>query len=140
MQQDHQFFIDVLQVFGWVWRWASWWEETGGNWEPFVAEGENKKEMTDGELKRVRSASESRYLDARRCRLEEIGAALRNRAYDAEGDDGHQSLERALTALLSVPSLVGPLSVDKIKFLTTWLSLAYWSKSTKLGLGIDSSR
>ena len=72
--------------------------------------------------------------------LEEIGAALQNRAYDAEGDDGHRSLERALTALLSVPSLVGPLSVDKIKFLTTWLSLAYWSKSTKLGFGIDSSR
>ncbi|KAL3796546.1 hypothetical protein HJC23_009677 [Cyclotella cryptica] len=131
------FSIDIMRTLGWAWRWADWWVCNGDNWQPCVGEDEKEEEMTDEELKRVWSTADSRYLDARRCRLCALGAALRNREYDKESGDDQQPLERALAALLRTPSLVGPLDTSEIDFFTTWLALAYRSKSVKLGFGDD---
>ena len=109
----------------------------GDNWEPLLEEGQVEAEMTDEELKKVPSTPESRCEDARRCRLAAFGAALRNRDYDkVEGGD-QQPLERALRAVLSTPSLVGPLKKKEMEFYVQWLSLAYRSKSPLLGFGDD---
>merc|ERR1712238_464341 len=65
------------------------------------------------------------------------GAALRNRDYDKEEGDDQEPLERALTAIISVPCLAGPLKKQEIDFFITWLALAYRSKSPVLGYGDD---
>lgn len=109
----------------------------GDNWEPLLEEDQVEEEMTDEELKIVRSTPESRCEDARTCRLAAFGAALRNRDYDkVEGGD-QEPLERALRAVLSVPSLVGPLRKKELEFFVQWLGLAYRSKSPLLGFGDD---
>ena len=131
--------VNILRSMGWAWRWAEWWVEDGDNWEPLLEEGEVEAEMTDAELKIVHSTPESRCEDARRCRLAAFGAALRNRDYDKEEGDGQEPLERALTAVLSTPSLVGPLKKKEIEFYVTWLALAYRSKSHVLGFGDDKA-
>ena len=127
--------VNVLRVIGWAWRWADWWVAEGDNWEPLLEDWQNEEDMTPEELKIVESTPESRCKDARKCRLAAFGAALRNREYDKE-DDG-QPLERALRAILCVPSLVGPLKKKEIDFFVQWLSLAYQSKSPLLGFGDD---
>jgi hypothetical protein len=93
--------------------------------------------MTDDELKIVYSTDQSRCSDARQCRLAAFGAALRNRDYDKEDGDDQLPLERALTAVLSAKSLVGPLKRNEIEVFVTWLALAYRSKSPALGFGDD---
>jgi hypothetical protein len=113
---------------------TDWWVAEGDNWEPYLKEGEVEAEMTDIELKRVRSTPASRAQDARRCRLEDVGAALCNRSYDRVEKE---ALELALTTVLCTPSLVGPLNQEEIEFFTTWFLLAYQSKSRKLGFGRD---
>lgn len=129
--------VNVLRVLGWAWRWADYWVADADNWEPLIEDDENEEDMTDEQLKKVPSTPESRCEDARKCRLAALGAALRNRDYDkVEGGD-EQPLERALKAVLSVPSLVGPLKKKEIEFFTLWLSLAYRSKSPLLGFGDD---
>jgi hypothetical protein len=95
--------------------------------------GEVEAEMTDIELKRVRSTPASKQ-DARRCRLKDVGAALRNRSDDRVEKE---ALELVLTTVLCTPSLVGSLNQEEIEFLTTWFLLAYQSKSRKLGFGRD---
>jgi len=129
--------IDIMRTLGWAWRWAEWWVEMGDNWEPFIKEGELEEEMAEQELKIVRSDPGSRCKDARRCRLAAFGAALRNRDYDKDDRDDQEPLERALTAILRTPSLVGPLAKKEIEFFVTWLALAYRSKSPVLGFGND---
>ncbi len=127
--------VDVLRTLGWAWRWAEWWVESGDNWEPLIRDDQNEAEMTDKELKKVESTSKSRCIDARRCRLAALGAALRNRDYDKiEGDD-QEPLQRALMAVMSTPSLVGPLKQKEKEFYVTWLSLAYRSATPRLGFG-----
>ena len=127
--------VIVLRTLGWAWRWAEWWVDSGDNWEPLIRDDQNEEEMTDKELKRVESTPESRCNDARRCRLAALGAALRNRDYDKiEGDD-QEPFERALMAVMSTPSLVGPLKQKEKEFYVTWLSLAYRSATPKLGFG-----
>jgi hypothetical protein len=129
--------VGVLRVLGWAWRWADWWVAEGDNWEPLLEDGQNEADMTQEELKIIPSTPESRCKDARACRLAAFGAALRNRDYDkVEGGDD-QPLERALKAVLSVPSLVGPLKKKEIDFFALWLILAYRSKSPLLGFGDD---
>lgn len=129
--------VNILRVLGWAWRWADWWVADGDTWEPLLEDDQVEEEMTQEELKIVPSTPESRCEDARKCRLAAFGAALRNRDYDkVEGGD-EQPLERALRAILSVPSLVGPLKKKEIEFHTLWLSLAYRSKSPLLGFGDD---
>lgn len=107
----------------------------GDNWEPLLEEGQVEENMTDEELKKVPSTPESRCEDARRCRLAAFGAALRNRDYDKVEAGDQQPLERALRAVLSTPSLVGPLRKKEIEFYIQWLSVAYRSKSPLLGFG-----
>lgn len=126
--------IDTLRTLGWAWRWADWWIAEGDNWQPFLEDDQDEADMSDEDVGRVPSSPESRALDVRRCRLKDFGAALRNRAYDGVESE---TLERALTIVLSTKSLVGPLEKDEIEFLTTWLSLAYKSESHKLGFGVD---
>jgi len=124
--------VTVLRTLGWAWRWAEWWVKWGDNWEPLIEDHQNEADMTDEELKKVPSTPESRCADARRCRLAAFGAALRNRDYDKESGDDKAPLERALKAVLSTPSLVGPLKSKEIDFYVTWLALAYHSKSSQL--------
>ena len=127
--------VNIMRTLGWAWRWAEWWVESGDNWEPLLEPGQREEDMTEEELKVVHSTPESRCKDARQCRLAAFGAALRNRDYDkVEGDD-QEPLERALTAILSIKSLVGPLKKAEIQFFATWLALAYRSKSPVLGFG-----
>lgn len=129
--------IVVMGILGWAWRWAEHWVEHGSNWEPLLEPGEMEEMMTKKQLKIVDSTPESRADDARKCRLEAFGAALRNRAYDTEAGFDHNSLKQALTAVLSTKSLVGPLRDVEIEFFTDWLSRAYRSKSKVMGLGED---
>ena len=124
------FAIDILRTLGWAWRWAEWWVEDGDNWEPFLPEGEEEEE----DCMTLDSTESSRRNDARRIRLEDLGAALRNRMYDLRNFNG---LEKALKRLLKTPSLVGPLDEDEVAFFTTWLCLAYKSNCRKLGFGRD---
>ena len=120
------FAIDILRTLGWAWRWAEWWIEERDSWQP--------QEEQDGDVGRITSSQQSRALDVRRCRLQDVGAALRNREYD-NVENG--TLEKALTAVLSTKSIVGPLEKDEIEFFTMWLSLAYRSRARKLGFGVD---
>lgn len=140
--------ILCMRILGWAWRWAEWWVEYGSNWEPLLEPGQNEKKMTKEELKIVDSTPESRREDARRCRLAPLGAALRNRSYDVHPDEesvglefnggfDHNSLGRALRAILHTPSLVGPLKEFEIEFFAEWLGRAYRSKSRLLGFGDD---
>ena len=131
--------VAILRTLGWAWRWAEWWVASGDNWEPLLEEGQVEEDMTEEELKIVHSTDESRCRDARRCRLAPFGAALRNRDYDKEDGDDQEPLERALTAVLSTKSLVGPLKKNEIEFFVTWLALAYRSKSPLLGFGDDKA-
>ena len=134
--------ILAMRILGWAWRWSEWWVEHDSNWEPLLEPGQNEKKMTKEQLKIVESTRESRRDDARRCRLAAFGAALRNRAYDVD-DDGfgggfdHDSLERALRAVLHTKSLVGPLKKIEINFYVEWLGRAYRSRSRLLGFGDD---
>lgn len=111
------------------------WVESGDNWEPLIRDDQNEEEMTDKELKKVESTPESRCKDARRCRLAALGATLRNRDYDKNEEDDQEPLERALMAVMSTPSLVGPLKPKEKEFYVTWFSLAYRSGSPRLGFG-----
>jgi hypothetical protein len=129
--------IVVMNYLGWAWRWAEWWVEYGSNWEPLIEPGQNEKKMTKEQLKIVDSTPESRCEDARRCRLAAFGSALRNRSYDEEENGPTVMLERALRAVLSTPSLVGPLTKMEIDFFVQWLGIAYRSKSRLLGFGDD---
>ena len=131
--------VNILRTLGWAWRWAEWWVASGDNWEPLLEDGEVEEEMTEEELKIVHSDPESRCRDARQCRLAAFGAALRNRDYDKEDGDDQEPLERALTAIMSTKSLVGPLKKKEIEFFVTWLALAYRSKSPILGFGKDKA-
>ena len=131
--------VNILKTLGWAWRWAEWWVEAGDNWEPLLEEGQREEDMTEEELKIVKSTPESRCRDARQCRLAALGAALRNRDYDKEEGDDQEPLERALTAVLSTRSLVGPLKKKEIEFFSTWLALAYRSKLPILGFGKDKA-
>ena len=129
----------VMRMLGWAWRWAEHWVEWGSNWEPLLEPGQKEEKMTKKELKIIDSTPESRAEDARRCRLSAFGAALRNRSYDTENGFDNDSLCRALTAVLSTQSLVGPLSQDEICLSVDWLSRAYRSKSKFLGFGEDKT-
>eukprot|EP00581_Thalassiosira_minuscula_P016040 CAMPEP_0183725136 /NCGR_PEP_ID=MMETSP0737-20130205/19634_1 /TAXON_ID=385413 /ORGANISM="Thalassiosira miniscula, Strain CCMP1093" /LENGTH=1246 /DNA_ID=CAMNT_0025955981 /DNA_START=67 /DNA_END=3807 /DNA_ORIENTATION=+ len=131
--------VNIMRTLGWAWRWAEWWVEYGDNWEPLIPPGQVEAEMTWEELKVVNSTPQSRCDDARKCRLAAFGAALRNRDYDNEEGEDQQSLERALTAVISTRSLVGPLEKDEVEFFVTWLALAYRSKSPLLGFGQDKA-
>lgn len=113
--------------------------EGGDNWEPLLEPGQVESEMTEEELRIVHSTPESRAKDARRCRLVAFSAALRNRDYDKEEGDDCGPLERALTAVISTCSLVGPLKKREVDFFVTWLALAYRSKSPILGFGDDKA-
>jgi hypothetical protein len=129
--------ILVMSNLGWAWRWAEWWVEYGSNWEPLLEPGQNERKMTKEQLKIVDSTRESRCSDARRCRLAALGAALRNRSFDEVIDGPTTILDRALRALLSTPSLVGPLMDSEIEIFIKWLGMAYRSKSRLLGFGVD---
>lgn len=127
----------VMRMLGWAWRWAEHWVEWGSNWEPLIEEGQKEEKMTKKQLKIVDSTPESRAEDARRCRLAAFGAALRNRAYDTDDGFDNESLQKALTSILSTPSLCGPLKPYEISLASDWLSRAYRSKSKHLGFGQD---
>jgi len=129
--------LSVMRVMGWAWRWAEWWVQYGSTWEPLLEEGQNEFLMTAKELRIVESSKESRMLDARRCRLSALGAALRNRCYDTPDGFKTEALHRALRAVLHTQSLVGPLKENEIDFFVEWLSRAYRSKSRLLGFGED---
>jgi len=127
--------VKVLQTLGWAWQWGEWWVQLGDTWEPLLEDGQKEEEMTKEQLRVVDSTKESRCDDARRCRLAAFGAALRNRDYDKEEDDDREPLQRALRAVLSTPSLVGPLQSNEIDFFTDWLARVYRSRSPLLGFG-----
>jgi hypothetical protein len=127
--------IQVMRTLGWAWRWAEWWVDYDSSWEPLLEPGQKEHQMTKEELKIVDSTRESRCEDARRCRLAAFGAALRNRDYDTEDGFNSIALDRALQAVLSTDSLVGPLKQFEVDFFVEWLSLAYRSKSRLLYLG-----
>jgi len=130
--------IGILRVMGWAWRWAELWVDYNSSWEPLLEPGEREEDMTKQELKIVESTRESRCEDARKCRLAAFGAALRNRAYDQDGDFDREAFDHALRAILRTESLVGPLEEDfEIDFFAWWLALAYWSKSRLLGFADD---
>eukprot|EP00579_Thalassiosira_antarctica_P012019 CAMPEP_0201920508 /NCGR_PEP_ID=MMETSP0903-20130614/9110_1 /ASSEMBLY_ACC=CAM_ASM_000552 /TAXON_ID=420261 /ORGANISM="Thalassiosira antarctica, Strain CCMP982" /LENGTH=1700 /DNA_ID=CAMNT_0048457283 /DNA_START=28 /DNA_END=5130 /DNA_ORIENTATION=- len=131
--------VNILRTLGWSWRWAEWWVDHGDNWEPLIEAGQREEDMTEEELKVVHSTRQSRCEDARQCRLAAFGAALRNRDYDKEEGDDQEPLERALTAIISTRSLVGPLKKREVEFFVTWLALAYRSKSPVLGFGNDKT-
>jgi len=125
--------IQVLKCLGWAWQWSEWWVTDGDNWEPLLEAGQNEEDMTREELRIVETTPLSRCEDARRCRLAAFGAALRNRDYDI--DKGNDALDRALRAILSTQSLVGPLKKSEINFFAEWLAMAYRSNSPLLGFG-----
>eukprot|EP00980_Cylindrotheca_fusiformis_P016959 scaffold5159_cov112-Cylindrotheca_fusiformis.AAC.13 len=127
----------VVRILGWAWRWSELWVESDSTWEPLLEPGQKEEEMTKAQLKIVESTPESRCADARRCRLAAFGAALRNRGYDEEEKVDNDSLIRALRAVLSTPSLVGPWKEFEIDFFVDWLARAYRSKSRLLSLGDD---
>jgi len=127
--------IRIMKCLGWAWQWASWWVHFGDNWEPFLEEGQNESNMTKAELKIIDSTSLSRRADARKCRLAPLGAALRNREYDKTKGDDCNALHNALRAILSVPSLAGPLTKAEIDFFVDWLGRVYRSQSPELGFG-----
>jgi hypothetical protein len=127
--------VIALSCLGWAWQWSEWWVRSGDTWEPLLEKGQKEEEMTKEELRIVESTPESRCSDARKCRLAAFGAALRNRDYDKEEGDDRKPLRRALRAILSVPSLVGPLEKDEIKFFVDWLARVYRSKIPDLGFG-----
>ena len=127
--------ISILNILGWAWKWASWWVNLGDTWEPLLEDGQKEEDMTKEELKIVESTPYSRCEDARRCRLVAFGAALRNRDYDKEDGDDREPLERALRAVFSTPSLVGPLKRNVIEFFVSWLARIYRSKTPLLRLG-----
>ncbi|GKY91265.1 hypothetical protein MPSEU_000099100 [Mayamaea pseudoterrestris] len=131
--------IPVMRMLSWAWRWAEFWVDYDSTWEVLVEDGQNEEDLSKEELKIVNSTRMSRCLDARRCRLAAFGAALRNRNYDNEdgSDYDRDSFERALRRILETTSLVGPLHDFEMDFYIQWLSLAYWSKSTAMGLGSD---
>lgn len=110
------------------------------SWEPLLEPGQIEELMTKKELKIVDSTRKSRCSDARRCRLAAFGAALRNRNYDTEDGFDNDSLHRALRAILSTPSLVGPLEGYEIDFFVEWLGRSYRSKSRLLFMGDDKVR
>ncbi|MGK3739384.1 MAG: hypothetical protein ACI90V_006231, partial [Bacillariaceae sp.] len=127
--------ISVMRVMGWAWRWAEWWVQHGSTWEPLLEGGQKESTMTAEELRIVDSSKKSRMLDARRCRLSALGAALRNRCYDTPDGFNTEALDRALRAVLRTQSLVGPLQENEIDFFAEWLARAYRSKSRLLGFG-----
>lgn len=127
--------ISVLRTLGWAWRWAEFWVDYDSSWEPLIEIGQNEKKMSDVELKKVHSTRESRYQDARACRLAAFGAALRNRAYDIPEGFNNEALNRALTTIINTPSLVGPLSQYEKDFFVDWLGRAYRTKSRLLYFG-----
>jgi hypothetical protein len=129
--------ITVMQYLGWAWRWAEWWVEYDQKWEPLLEPGQDESKMTKEQLKIVESTPESRCVDARRCRLAALGAALRNRSFDGEKDGPTVMLDRALRAVLRTKSLVGPLEDAEVEFCAQWLGIAYRSKSRLLGFGDD---
>lgn len=129
--------VTIMQILGWAWRWAEWWVEKGDTWEPLIEPGQNEENMTEEQLKIVKSTMESRAVDARRCRLATFGAALRNRYYDREEGDDRVPLHRALVAVLKTPSLVGPIKDFEVEFFALWLARAYRSKNPLLGFGDD---
>jgi hypothetical protein len=129
--------ILVMRMLGWAWKWADYWVENGSSWEPLLEENQVEADMTDAQLKIVRSTPESRCDDARRCRLAAFAAALRNRLYDTDNGFDNNSLDRAIKAVLHTRSLVGPLSIIEIEFLAEWLGRAYRSESRLLGFGSD---
>ena len=131
--------VVILRTLGWAWRWAEWWVDLGDNWEPLLEDGQVEANMTSEELKKVDSTKESRSMDARRCRLAAFGAALRNRDFDKEEGDDRAPLERALKAIFSTPSLVGPLKSKEIDIYVTWVALAYRSNSPLLGFGANKT-
>lgn len=128
--------LQAMKTLGWAWRWAEWWVEFGDNWEPLLEVGQVEEDMTQEELRIIISSPHTRRDDAKKCRLAAFGAALRNREYDGiEG--GSIALARALRAILSIQSLVGPLKTSEIDFFTEWLARIYRSKSPQLGYGDD---
>ena len=131
--------VQVIKILGWAWRWAEWWVDYDSSWEPLLEPGQREQDMTKEELRIVDSTRQSRCEDARKCRLAAFGAALRDRAYDTEDDFNRPALERALRAVLSTASLVGPLEILEIEFFVDWLARAYRSKSRLLCLGNDSN-
>jgi hypothetical protein len=132
-----QWAITVMQSLGWAWRWEEWWADNGDTWEPLLEVGQREEDMTDEELKIVKSTPESRRDDVKKCQLGAFGAALRNRDYDVEEGDDRIALDRALKAVLSTPSLVGPLKKNEIEFFADWLGRAYRAKSSLLGYRED---
>jgi len=127
--------ILAMQCLGWAWQWSDWWVHLGDRWEPLLEPGQKEEDMTKEELRIIDSTPESRCRDARRCRLAAFGAALRNRDYDKKEGDDRKPLERALRAVLSTPSLVGPLIKSEIDFFVEWLARVYRSKLPILGFG-----
>ena len=127
--------LSILQTLGWAWRWAEWWVDYDSSWEPLLEPGQKEKNMTKEELKIVDSSRESRCADARRCRLAAFGASIRNRAYDTVNGFNSQALHNALTAILSTPSLVGPLTEVELDIVREWLDMAYKSGARVAGLG-----
>jgi hypothetical protein len=132
--------IVVMRILGWAWRWAEWWVDYNSSWEPLLEPGQIESEMTNDELRKIDSTRESRCADARRCRLAAFGVSLQERLYDTEDSFDRESLDRALRAVLSISSLVGPLEKFEMKFLVEWLGRAYRSKSRLLGFGKDRIR
>ena len=131
--------VDVMKTLGWAWRWAEWWVEFGDKWEPLIEEWQNEMDMTEEDLKIVKSTPLSRCEDARTSRLAAFGAALRNRDYDRDSGDDREPLERALTAIVSTRSLAGVWNEKEVTVLVTLLALAYRSKSPMLGFGLDKA-
>lgn len=120
--------VRIMRTLGWSWRWAEWWVTFGDNWT-----------HSEGGFEVAECTPESRYDDATKCRLAEVGAALRNRNYDTEDGFDKESLTQALTEVLSIRSLAGPLKENEIDFLVQKLVLAYESKSPALGFGKDGT-
>ncbi len=127
--------VVAINCLGWAWKWSEWWVHLGDTWEPLLEAGQREEDMTKEELKIIESTPESRCDDARKCRLAAFGAALRNRDYDKEEGDDREPLERALRAILSVPSLVGPLKKSEIDFFVGWLARVYRSQAPQLAIG-----
>ena len=127
--------VVALRCLGWAWQWSEWWVHLGDTWEPLLEKGQREEEMTKEELGIIESTSESRCSDARKCRLAAFGAALRNRDYDKEEGDDREALSKALRAVFSTQSLVGPLKQSEIDFFVDWLARVYRSKSPSLGFG-----
>ena len=127
----------VTRILGWAWRWAEWWVDYNSTWEPLLEAGEREEDMTPEQLRIVKCTRESRCEDARKCRLAQLGAALRCRKYDTEKGFDRKALDSALRAVLQTKSLVGPLVDREIDFFADWLGRAYRSKSRLLGFDED---